>query len=50
MYGLGNQAIRDMICVDHGEQVWTRVRLAAEVELEQFEGMEPYPDDLTTGW
>lgn len=47
MYGLVNQAIRDMIVVNHGEEVWTRVRQRAEVELEQFEGMEPYPDDLT---
>lgn len=47
MYGLVNQAIRDMIVVSHGEEVWTRVRQRAEVDLEQFEGMEPYPDDLT---
>ena len=47
MYGLVNQAIRDMICVNHGEEVWTRVRQAADVEVEQFVGMEPYPDDLT---
>jgi hypothetical protein len=47
MYGLVNQAIRDMIVVNHGEEVWTRVRRRAGVELEQFEGMEAYPDDLT---
>ncbi len=47
MYGLVNQAIRDMIVVNHGEEVWTRVRERAAVEVEQFEGMEPYPDDLT---
>lgn len=47
MYGLVNQAIRDMILVNHGEEAWTRVRQRAEVEVEQFEGMEPYPDDLT---
>lgn len=47
MYGLVNQAIRDMIVVNHGEEVWTRVRRRADVELEQFEGMEAYPDDLT---
>jgi hypothetical protein len=42
-----NQAIRDMIVVNHGEETWTRVRERAAVELEQFEDMEPYPDDLT---
>lgn len=47
MYGLVNQAIRDMIVVNQGEETWTRVRERAEVEVEQFEGMEPYPDDLT---
>jgi PleD family two-component response regulator len=36
MYGLANQAIRDMICVNHGEEVWARVRLAAAVEVEQL--------------
>lgn len=47
MYGLVNQAIRDMILVTHGEQTWARVRQLAELEIDQFEGMEPYPDDLT---
>lgn len=47
MYGLVNQAIRDMILVNHGEEIWARVRQRAEVQVEQFEGMEPYPDDLT---
>lgn len=47
MYGLVNQAIRDMILVNHGEESWVRVRQRAEVEVEQFDGMEAYPDDLT---
>lgn len=47
MYGLVNQAIRDMICVNHGPETWTKVRMRAEVSADQFEGMEPYPDDLT---
>ncbi len=47
MYGLVNQAIRDMICVNHGQEIWVKVREQADVEIEQFEGMEPYPDDLT---
>jgi hypothetical protein len=47
MYGLVNQAIRDMIRVNHGQDAWDRVRQRAEVPVEQFEGMEPYPDDLT---
>lgn len=47
MYGLVNQAIRDMILTNHGEEIWARVRQRAEVAVESFEGMEPYPDDLT---
>ena len=47
MYGLVNQAIRDMILVNHGEEIWARVRQRAELEVDTFEGMEPYPDDLT---
>lgn len=47
MYGLINQAIRDMILVNHGEETWTRVRQRAGVEAEHFEAMEPYPDGLT---
>lgn len=47
MYGLVNQAIRDMIFVNHGQEIWVKVRERADVEIEQFEGMEPYPDDLT---
>lgn len=47
MYGLVNQAIRDMILQNHGEEVWTRVRQRAELQVDTFEGMEPYPDDLT---
>ena len=47
MYGLINQGFRDMILVQHGEEVWTRVRQRAGVEAERFEAMEPYPDGLT---
>ncbi len=47
MYGLVNQAIRDMICVNHGQKTWADVCRRAEVKVDHFEGMEPYPDDLT---
>ena len=47
MYGLVNKAIRDMICTHHGEAAWARVRRRAEVSHDDFEGMQPYPDDLT---
>jgi hypothetical protein len=47
MYGLVNKAIRDMIRVSHGEDVWLRVRERADLPFDDFEGMQPYPDDLT---
>lgn len=47
MYGLVNKAIRDMIRVGHGEDVWLRVRERADLPFDDFEGMQPYPDDLT---
>ena len=47
MYGLVNKAIRDMICTHHGEELWARVRELAEVPVDDFDGMQPYPDDLT---
>jgi hypothetical protein len=47
MYGLVNQAIRDMVRVNHGEEVWQRICQRAEAEVDTFESMEPYPDDLT---
>lgn len=47
MYGLVNKAIRDMICANHGEATWERVRERADVPQDDFDGMQPYPDDLT---
>jgi hypothetical protein len=47
MYGLINQAIGNMLVANHGEELWTRVRLRAGVDLEPFEAMEPYPDGIT---
>jgi hypothetical protein len=47
MYGLINQAIRNMLLANHGEEAWIRVRLWAGVEVERFEALALYPDGFT---
>lgn len=47
MYGLVNQAIKDMICDRYGEQTWQIVQQKAEVKIDFFSSMESYPDDMT---
>ncbi|MFN6566164.1 heme NO-binding protein [Nostoc minutum NIES-26] len=47
MYGLINKAIQDMVRDRFGEETWQTIKKKAEIELETFLRMEPYPDDLT---
>ncbi len=47
MYGLVNKAIKNMVCERFGEETWETIQQKAEVEVEVFLSMEPYPDDLT---
>ncbi|WP_226889462.1 heme NO-binding domain-containing protein [Nostoc sp. MG11] len=47
MYGLINKAIRDMVCDRFGEEIWQTIKQKAEVKIDTFLRMEPYPDDLT---
>ncbi|MBG1261622.1 heme NO-binding domain-containing protein [Nostoc commune] len=47
MYGLINKAIQDMVCDRFGEETWQTIKQKAEVEIDDFLRMEPYPDDLT---
>ena len=49
MYGLIHKAIQDLICREHGEAVWRRIREQAGVEEEEFLSMEAYPDEMTYG-
>ncbi len=47
MYGLVNKAIRDLICTQHGAEMWTQVREHAGIAQDQFVSMERYPDSMT---
>jgi hypothetical protein len=47
MYGLVNKAIADLISMQHGDRVWAEVRRRAGVNVDDFVGMEPYPDAVT---
>lgn len=46
MYGLVNQAVREMVLARYGEQAWERIRSEAGSD-DVFVGMEQYPDELT---
>jgi hypothetical protein len=47
MYGLVNQAIRDLIISQHGEEKWLAVSKKAGIGPAEFEAMKSYPDGLT---
>lgn len=51
MYGLVNQAIRDLIVSHHGEEKWTAVCQKAGLGTGpgggEFEAMHSYPDGMT---
>lgn len=47
MYGLVNRALQQLVCTQHGEQVWDDIRSRAGVPDEVFVRMDSYPDELT---
>jgi hypothetical protein len=47
MYGMVNKAIEQMVCANHGEEVWEAIKLKAQVEEEAFISNESYDDDVT---
>jgi len=47
MHGLVNQGIHDLAVQLGGEQLWADIRAAADVDLENFIGMDNYSDDVT---
>jgi hypothetical protein len=47
MYGLVNKAIEQMVCSNHGEDTWERIKQKAEINVDTFLSMEGYPDDIT---
>lgn len=47
MYGMVNKAVEGMVCAQHGEQVWARIKARSGVDVEVFISNQSYPDDLT---
>jgi hypothetical protein len=47
MHGLVNQGIHDLAVQLGGEQLWADIRAAADVDVENFIGMDNYADDVT---
>jgi hypothetical protein len=47
VHGLVNQGIHDLAVQLGGEQLWADVRAAAEVDIDNFIGMDNYADDVT---
>ena len=47
MYGLVNRAIEDLVVTQFGQDKWDKIKRRAEVNVEAFVGMNPYPDEVT---
>ncbi len=47
MYGMVNKAIEEMVCRNHGEEVWEKIKAKAGIEVDVFMTNEGYPDELT---
>lgn len=47
MYGMVNNAIKELILAEYGPDIWQQVKSRAEVEDEVFLSNEPYPDEIT---
>jgi len=48
MYGLVNQAVREMVVTNYGEAKWEEIREKAGTD-DVFIAMDQYPDDVTVG-
>ena len=47
MYGLINQAVKDLVYTTGGESLWRAVCTTAALDLDEFDALEPYPDEVT---
>lgn len=47
MYGLVNQAIRDLIIKNYGESKWEQICTILKISPEEFIPIQSYPDELT---
>lgn len=47
MYGLVNKAVEDLVCTRFGAETWAKIQAKADVGVEGFVSMDPYPDAVT---
>lgn len=47
MYGMVNQAVKELVLEGHGPDVWSRICKAAGLEEEDFSSLQKYPDEVT---
>ncbi len=47
MYGMVNNAVKELILAEYGADVWRLIKDRADVVDEVFLSNEPYPDDIT---
>jgi hypothetical protein len=48
VYGLVNQAVKELVLASAGETAWAAVIERSEVRIDPFLAMQPYPDDVTS--
>lgn len=49
MYGLVNQAIKDLVVTKFGDESWENICVNAQIPPDDFAAMQYYPDALTYG-
>ena len=47
MYGMVNQAVKDLVVTKFGSDAWEKICLKANIPSDDFEFMQYYPDKLT---
>lgn len=47
MYGMVTKAIGEMVCKEHGEAAWERIKSRAGVQIDTFVSNDLYPDEMT---
>ena len=47
MYGLVNKAVQDLIVTQFGNDKWEEIKRKADIGVESFISMNPYPDEVT---
>jgi len=47
MYGIVNQAVQELICVQFGREKWEKILEKSGLDFDEFIGMEQYSDNIT---